>query len=115
MILNEYEYGYEKTFSGKAPKWVKKSTEDMLKVFGKDCDDNNILHHCYMYDMPGVRQMLRNSDFVNKDRFDLASTNANVTVKRKDKNMAVRMNKRGLRPNNLRHKIKAEDSNEEST
>ena len=55
MILNEYEYGYEKTFSGKAPKWVKKSTEDMLKVFGKDCDDNNILHHCYMYDMPGVR------------------------------------------------------------
>ena len=59
--------------------------------------------------------MLRNSDFVNKDRFDLASTNANVTVKRKDKNMAVRMNKRGLRPNNLRHKIKAEDSNEEST
>ena len=31
---------------------------DKLKVFGKDKDDNNILHHTYMNEMPHVRLML---------------------------------------------------------
>ena len=60
MILKEYEY--QAVVRANAP-WVKK--DDQFKVFGKDCEDNNILHHCYLHDMADVRQMLRDSNFIN--------------------------------------------------
>ena len=40
--------------------------EDKFKVFGKDEDDNNILHHCYANQMADIRQMLRNNNFLDQ-------------------------------------------------
>lgn len=61
-------------------------------IFNKDQSDNNCLHYCYMVDMPEVRQILRDTGFYN-----LRSN---------------RLNRRGQLPTQLRHSIKAEDSNE---
>ena len=60
MILKEYEY--TAIVPAVAP-WLK--GHDKFKVFGKDEDDNNILHHCYLNEMPDIRQMIRDSSFIH--------------------------------------------------
>lgn len=63
-------------------------------VFNKDEADNNCLHYSYMIDMPEVREILRENNIIDK--------------------RAKRLNRRGQLPTQLRHFIKAEDSNEET-
>ena len=43
-------------------KWMKDGN-NVLKVFGKDNEDNNILHHTYVNMMPDVRDMLRKMEY----------------------------------------------------
>lgn len=62
MILKEYEYA---ALVPARATWLKGL--DKFKVFGKDSDDNNILHHCYINDMPEIRQMIRDSNFIYKE------------------------------------------------
>ena len=92
MILKEYEY--QAVVPASAP-WVKK--DDQFKVFGKDVDDNNILHHCYVHDMPEVRQMLRDSNFVNIEQEKAAQNMVEERKKLKKgvKHRTLRMNRRG--------------------
>ena len=59
-------------------------------LFNKDKDDNNCLHYCYMIDLPEVRQLLRDNQL-----FDIRSQ---------------RLNRRGQLPSQLRHFVKAENS-----
>ena len=67
IILAKYTYvvhgDLKAEYAGatKPPKWLGtgKSDLDALKVFGKDSDDNNILHYCYMGDNIEVRELLR--------------------------------------------------------
>ena len=54
--------------------------------------DNNCLHYCYMIDLPEVRQILRDNNLFNE--------------------RSQKLNRRGQLPTQLRHYIKAEDSNE---
>ena len=63
-------------------------------VFNKDQHDNNCLHYCYMVDLPEVREILREFGYFNE--------------------RSQRLNRRGQLPSQLRHSIKAEDSNEET-
>lgn len=69
--------------------------EDFAKtVFNKDSSDNNCLHYSYMVDMPEVRQILRDTGF-----YSMRSN---------------RLNRRGQLPTQLRHAMKAEDSNQDT-
>ena len=63
MLLQEYQYTY---IPGKVkkPKWLGKL--DQFQIFGKDEDDNNLLHHSFKNDMPEVRQMLRDCGLFSK-------------------------------------------------
>jgi len=69
MILKEYEY---KALVPARAQWLKGL--DKFKVFGKDNEDNNILHHCYINDMPEVRQMIRDSNFIHIGKTDLSQS-----------------------------------------
>ena len=61
MILKNYTYS---AACRDDEPWMQK--EDKFKVFGKDEDDNNILHHCYANQMADIRQMLRNNNFLDQ-------------------------------------------------
>ena len=55
MLINEYKFEADKNvyFSNDKKmkkKWKNKS--DKLQIFGKDDDDNNILHYCYIMNLP---------------------------------------------------------------
>jgi len=63
-------------------------------VYNKDSSDNNCLHYSYMIDLPEVRQILRDNGYFSS--------------------RSQRLNIRGQLPTQLRHSIKAEDSNEET-
>ena len=62
MLINEYHFKAVETRYFSEDKKLKKKWDgktDKLQIFGKDDDDNNILHYCYIVDLPEVRQMLR--------------------------------------------------------
>ena len=61
--------------------------------------------------------MIRDSEFIHIGEFDMikSQVDQDVQTKRKDKNFTRRMNRRGLKPQHLRHNLKAEDSVETST
>ena len=52
-------------------KWMK-DENNRLKVFGKDKEDNNILHHTYVNMMPDVRDMLRTMGYTKLDQIKAA-------------------------------------------
>jgi len=58
VIIEQFYYDVDLKSSPLRPKDLRR--EDVFKVFGKDSDDNNILHHCYIAEMPEVRKMIRN-------------------------------------------------------
>ena len=45
---------------------------DPYRFFGKDDDDNNILHLCYIYDMNEVRVLLRQKNLVKAEQLKQA-------------------------------------------
>ena len=49
-----------------------KDENNRLKVFGKDKEDNNILHHTYINMMPDVRDMLRTMGYTKIDQIKAA-------------------------------------------
>lgn len=50
IIIEDYEYllGGDKCRDKQKHDKIRAQNKDFLKVFGKDKDDNNILHHTYM-------------------------------------------------------------------
>ena len=77
----------------------------MLKVFGKDDNDNNILHHTYINMMPDVREMLLHR-FINQDQINKAKNDVSKSQKKIDKQKELngyRMNRRGRKPQSMRH------------
>ena len=50
--------------------WLMKP--DPYRFFGKDDDDNNILHLCYIYDMNEVRVLLRQKNLVKAEQLKQA-------------------------------------------
>ena len=84
----------------------------MLKVFGKDSNDNNILHHTYINMMPDVREMLLGR-FINQDQIKKTKDDINKSTKKIEKQKELngfRMNRRGRKPSRMRHFLKAENS-----
>ena len=78
MILS-YQY---KPIDSTIPKSTTKAA--FFRVFGKDKDDNNVLHLCGLFGMREIHKMLRNSEFMavfkrNKDQAlkERKKTNAN--------------------------------------
>ena len=67
--------------------------------------------------MPEVRQMLRDSNFVNTKQEIIAQNMVEERKKLKKgvKHRTLRMNRRGQKPKKMRHRMKCEDSNEESS
>ena len=61
--------------------------------------------------------MLRDSNFVNITQEKIAENMVEERKKLKKgvKHRTLRMNRRGLKPRKMRHRMKCEDSNEEST
>ena len=57
LLIQEYEYTFEMPsdiVNMKNP-WLKLAVPMSSNVFGKDDDDNNVLHHTFINDMPDVR------------------------------------------------------------
>lgn len=74
MILMDCEFPEIIVDKVKAKKskaeWLMKP--DPYRVFGKDDDDNNILHLCYIYDMNDVRVLLRKKNLVKVEHMKKA-------------------------------------------
>ena len=70
IIINDYEYRPNEksleTVDGKLEKWRK--SKDIFKIFGKDEDDNNILHHTYINEMPSVRSLLLKHEYISTEQ-----------------------------------------------
>ena len=58
-MLLSYQY---RAFNATIPSDVTKAA--YLRVFGKDKDDNNVLHLCGLHGMREIHKMLRNSEFM---------------------------------------------------
>ena len=39
---------------------------EAFRVFGKDSDDNNVLHLCALHNMPEVKRLIHRHEFVTK-------------------------------------------------
>ena len=55
MLINEYKFEADENVYFSNDKTMKKKWKhksDKLQIFGKDNDDNNILHYCYIMDLP---------------------------------------------------------------
>ena len=129
MLISEYEYRAQvMSRDQKKQAWLRKA--DKFKIFGKDLDDNNILHHTYIHNMPEVRQMLRDSYYIKPSAERNAQQELNMTRNREAQKKAearerqekkdnewvtgYRMNRRGFKPSRLAHDLKAEHSVDES-
>lgn len=85
MLLGDYKYNNITQLN---------LLEFASNIYNKDQMDNNCLHYCYMIDLPEVRQILRDNNLFHE--------------------RSQKLNRRGQLPTQLRHYIKAEDSNEQS-
>ena len=80
MILS-YKY---KPLEGVIPSDMTKAA--FFRVFGKDKDDNNVLHLCGLYGEREIHKMLRNSEFMS-----VFKRNKTMDIKNRRKTNASRL------------------------
>ena len=71
MLLS---YSYEPLKGGEAVRASDQTKAAFFRVFGKDCDDNNVLHLCGLNAMPEIHKMLRESEFMRDFKRDKTMT-----------------------------------------
>ena len=116
MLLS---YTYEPMKYGSNIREPEQTKANFFRVFGKDCEGNNVLHLCGLNRMPEIHKMLRESEFMRPYRknktFTLRSRRqTNDDRLRRLRKEAHRLNRKGFPPSRLNYESKAADSFEDT-
>ena len=87
-ILTRFSYQITRDRFDSRGRLIKYNAQKMFTIFGKDVNDNNLMHHAYIEDQPEIRQILR--DFLQQVS-NLQSDSPVSTLK----TVALRMNRKG--------------------